>query len=207
MTGPTGPDVAGAPGPEGPAAIRRPARHGRLADIVVWLLTAAVILGGVAAFGFVLATSGALQGLTAAGSPIPTPTAPPETPWLRSIAPGQLGMPPDSDCAACHVTTTGDVGVRPIPALAHPVHGWTTCTECHSNERLIRTAPGHTGIHADQCLVCHREAEAPAPTPQHPSLPGSDCLGCHGRIAPLPATMADKPSELCWLCHQGGRST
>jgi len=30
-----------------------------------------------------------------------------------------------------------------------------------------------------------------------------DCLGCHGTIAPLPSSMVDRPSELCWLCHQG----
>jgi hypothetical protein len=192
------------PVPAGSERPMTPSRGGRIAGlgrVAAWLATAVVVIAAVVAFGLILGASELAKGIAAA-TPAPTVTAPPPTPWLRSIAPGQLAMPPDSDCAACHVTIDGHVGVRPIPALAHPLHGWTTCTECHSNERLVQTAPGHTGIHADQCLVCHVEALGAAPIPQHPSLAGSDCLGCHGKIAPLPSSMVDKPSELCWLCHQ-----
>lgn len=181
---------------------RRPGRGRGLLDLAIWLVSAAAVVGAVALFGAILMTSNLLGGIGVGPTAAPSASEAPPTPWLRSIAPGQLGMPPGSDCGACHVTVDGQVGVRPIPALGHPVHGWTTCTECHTGERLVQTAPGHTGIHADQCLVCHTDAAGPAPTPQHPSLAGSDCLGCHGRIAPLPSSMVDRPAELCWLCHQ-----
>ena len=117
------------------------------------------------------------------------------------MGPGQIAMPDGADCGACHVLDSGGVGVRPIPAIAHPLHGYTECTACHSNESLVDTAPGHTGVHADQCVVCHTTSSVPVPTPRHPTLPDADCLGCHGTIAPLPSSMRDKPKELCWLCH------
>ncbi len=182
-----------------PAPVRRRSIAAR--RLVTWLIGATAIVAAVLVFGYVLAATdlGAIGGATAR----PTAAEPSPTPWLRSIAPGQIAMPPGSDCAACHLTPDGGIGLRPIPALGHPVHGWTNCTECHANDRLVVTAPGHNGIHADQCLVCHKEASEPAPTPQHPSLAGADCLGCHGKIAPLPSSMVGRPSELCWLCHQG----
>jgi hypothetical protein len=167
----------------------------------LWLGSAIVLVAAAAAFAFVLAatdlsgTAARPSGSGAAGA------SPASSPWLISIAPGQLGMPEGADCNACHLTSDGVVGVKAIPAIAHPVHGWSNCTECHSNDRLVQTAPGHTGIHADQCLVCHRESSQPAPKPLHPTLPNSDCLACHGTIAPLPASMTDKPRQLCWLCH------
>jgi len=185
--------------PVNPVRRRRSAAAGRL---LLWLIGATAIVGAVAAFGFVLATSDLLPATAGGATPLPSAVEPSPTPWLRSIAPGQLAMPPGSDCAACHLDPDGGIGLRPIPALAHPVHGWTNCTECHDNARLVQTAPGHNGIHADQCLVCHKDTAGPAPTPRHPSLAGSDCLGCHGTIAPLPSSMAERPSELCWLCHQ-----
>jgi hypothetical protein len=179
----------------------RPRRRTRA--LVVWLASALGLLGAIAAFAFILAATDPSNGQTATG---PTP---PRSPGLSpsfgliSMAPGAIGMPENADCAACHVSDGGAVGVRVIPALAHPVHGWTECTSCHDNARLVATAPGHTGIHAEQCLVCHQQSTAPAPTPRHPSLPDSDCLACHGSIAPLPSGMADKPRTLCWLCHHG----
>lgn len=187
----------------GTAAVPRRRRAATLGRFLLWLATAVAVVGAVLAFAIVLGTSDLLGTMGVGGqSPQPTAAEPSPTPWLRSIAPGQLAMPPGADCAACHLDPDGGIGLRPIPALAHPVHGWTSCTECHDGRRLVETAPGHNGIHADQCLVCHTEADGPAPTPQHPSLAGADCLGCHGTIAPLPSSMADKPSELCWLCHQ-----
>jgi hypothetical protein len=190
---------------DGPVtAPRRRRRSAPIGRLLLWLVTAVAVVGAVVAFGVLLGTSDLLRGVGIGGpTPAPSATEPSPTPWLRTIEPGQLVMGPGSDCAACHLTPDGGIGLRPIPPLGHPVHGWTTCTECHDNDRLVQTAPGHKGIHADQCLVCHKEASEPAPKPQHPSLAGVDCLGCHGTIAPLPSSMVDRPSELCWLCHQG----
>ena len=97
--------------------------------------------------------------------------------------------------------TNGIVGVKAIPAIAHPIHGWTSCTSCHSDATLVATAPGHSGLHAQECLVCHQDSSDPAPTPRHETLPDSNCLSCHGTVAPLPSSMADRPATLCWLCH------
>lgn len=174
----------------------------RAGRYVIWLATAIALVAGAAAFALILiATDPGRGGQTANGSPrasLPGPT------WsgpLLTMGPGDIAMPEGADCGACHVLDSGGVGVRAIPAIAHPVHGWTECTNCHSSDSLVETAPGHTGIHADQCLVCHRDSSKPAPTPRHPSLPDADCLGCHGSIAPLPSSMVDRPKELCWLCH------
>jgi hypothetical protein len=189
---------------ERPVVAARRRRAAGVGRLLLWVASAIVIVGAVVAFGVLLSTSDLLPVTAGGATPRPTVLEPSPTPWLRSIAPGQLAMPPGSDCAACHLNADGGVGLRPIPALAHPVHGWTNCTECHDNARLVQTAPGHNGIHADQCLVCHKDSEGPAPTPKHPSLAGTDCLGCHGTIAPLPSSMVNRPTELCWLCHQGG---
>jgi hypothetical protein len=175
----------------------------RTRAIVVWLASALGLLAAIAAFAFILAATDPSNGQTATGpSPLRSPGASPSF-ALISMAPGAIPMPENADCTACHVMDGGVVGVKTIPALAHPVHGWTECTSCHDNARLVATAPGHSGIHADQCLVCHQRSSEPAPTPRHPSLPDSDCLACHGTIAPLPSGMANKPKELCWLCHHG----
>lgn len=174
----------------------------RMRAIAVWFASALGLLAAVAAFAFILAATDpsnqAANGPTPPRSPGPSPSF-----GLISMAPGAIGMPENADCAACHVVDGGVVGVKAIPALAHPVHGWTECTSCHDNARLVATAPGHSGIHADQCLVCHQRSSEPAPTPRHPTLPESDCLACHGSIAPLPSSMSDKPRTLCWLCHHG----
>lgn len=123
-------------------------------------------------------------------SPSPTPTL---------IA---LQMPIQGDCTACHVTSSGVVTTKPIPALAHPVHGWEDCTACHATDSLVQTAPGHSGIHADQCLLCHTQSTEAAPDQPHPNQADTDCLSCHGSIAPLPASMATRSADACWVCHQ-----
>jgi hypothetical protein len=187
---------ASAPASTSPAGPRR-----RTRSLVAWVASALGLLAAVAAFAFILAATDPSNGQTA-GGPTP-PRSPGSSPsfGLISMAPGAIGMPENADCKACHLVDGGIVGVKTIPALAHPVHGWTDCTGCHDNARLVATAPGHTGIHADQCLVCHQRSTEPAPTPRHPSLPDSDCLACHGSIAPLPSSMVDMPKTLCWLCH------
>jgi hypothetical protein len=173
----------------------------RRGSFVVWLASMLGLLAAVGAFAFVIVATDPATGFLG-GTKSPRPTlGPSSSPALISMAPGQIGMPEDADCAACHVSDGGIIGVRSIPTIAHPIHGWTECTSCHDNARLVATAPGHTGIHADQCLVCHQRSSEPAPTPRHPTLPDSDCLACHGKIAPLPSSMIGRPKALCWLCH------
>lgn len=174
----------------------------RIRPVAVWLASAITLIAAVAVFALILvATNPSNDGRTAAGSPLPSADGPSSSGWLLSGAPGEIRMPEGADCAACHVTDGGVIGVKSIPTIAHPVHGWAECTGCHANDSLVATAPGHTGIHADQCLICHRDSSKPAPTPRHPTLPDSDCLACHGPLVPLPSNMVDRPATLCWLCH------
>jgi len=174
----------------------------RRGPIAAWLASATGLVVAVVAFALILmATDPGRNGGTGSGSATPNASGPLWTGPLLTMGPGQIEMPEGADCGACHVLDSGGVGVRVIPAIAHPLHGWTECTTCHSNESLVKTAPGHAGVHADQCVVCHTRSSVPVPTPRHPSLPDADCLGCHGKIAPLPSSMLDRPKELCWLCH------
>jgi hypothetical protein len=114
-----------------------------------------------------------------------------------------LGMSADSDCAGCHVTEGGTVGLRPVPAIAHPLKGWDQCTSCHASDRLVDTAPGHTGIHAEDCLTCHQPGDLPSPLSRpHRELQNDACLDCHGPTAPLPTDMAHRGESVCWLCHR-----
>jgi hypothetical protein len=114
-----------------------------------------------------------------------------------------LPMPPDADCSACHVTSEGTIGLRPVPPIAHPLEGWSDCTACHAPARLVTTAPGHSGIHADACLTCHRAGDLPAPLSRpHRERQNTACLDCHGSLAPLPADMAHRTDTVCWLCHR-----
>jgi predicted CXXCH cytochrome family protein len=150
----------------------------------------------------VLVANGTLGGRSATGSAAPGASGPGPSDWMFSGPPGAVALPDGSDCTACHVNSAGVIGVKTIPVIAHPIHGWTSCTACHSDATLVKTAPGHSGIHAQECLVCHQQSTDPAPTPKHETLPDSDCLSCHnGTIAPLPSSMAGRPATLCWLCH------
>jgi hypothetical protein len=158
-------------------------------------LVALIVLAGL--FVLTVALPG-LQGAASAPSPSPTPQA-----TSRSLVMSWLNLPPDADCAACHLTSQGGVGVRPVPKVAHPLRGWTDCTACHANERLVATAPGHGGLHATDCLICHEPAELPAPLSRpHRELQNQDCLECHGDTAPLPDDMAHRTESVCWLCHR-----
>ncbi|MFN8622413.1 MAG: hypothetical protein U0869_16895 [Chloroflexota bacterium] len=120
-----------------------------------------------------------------------------------TIRPGiPSAMPITGDCLACHETPQGGVGTKEIPAMAHPLKGWTSCTSCHDSSRLVKTAPGHSGIHADGCTLCHtRETVAPPMRPHTLDLT-QGCLTCHGKDEPLPHSMADRSATNCWLCHQ-----
>jgi len=136
-------------------------------------------------------------------SPSPSPAATPTATSPMALAPIGIAIPADADCSACHLETSGVVGTRPIPVLAHPLEGWTDCTACHADDRLVQTAPGHSGLHKADCLTCHKVAdpEATAPARPHHLVTGQTCVSCHGVDAPLPTDMAGRTN--CWLCHPG----
>jgi hypothetical protein len=128
-------------------------------------------------------------------------TASPGIPGSR--APAMVLMSPDADCGACHLDAGGGVTTPVIPVMAHPLEGWRDCTACHANDRLVKTAPGHSSLHKADCLVCHKPpapGTSPAPRPHH--IPTDQpCLACHGKTAPLPTDMAGRSN--CWICHSG----
>ena len=128
--------------------------------------------------------------------------APTPSPSGRTLVMSWVNLPPDADCGACHQTASG-VSAPQVPKIAHPLRGWTDCTACHSNERLVATAPGHAGIHATDCLICHEPADLPAPLSRpHRELHNQNCLDCHGKTEPLPADMTHRAQSVCWLCHR-----
>ena len=122
-------------------------------------------------------------------------------PSVVLMAMGLAHIPTSEDCLLCH-DEGGKGGVKPIPALGHPLAGWTACLTCHTNEKLGRTAPGHVGIGESECLNCHKEAQpGPAITQAHAQL-NRPCLDCHGSVAHLPTSMVGRNQDDCWLCHK-----
>jgi predicted CXXCH cytochrome family protein len=90
-----------------------------------------------------------------------------------------------------------------MPVMGHPLEGWSKCTACHAPERLVDTAPGHSGIHASECTVCHKPGNLPVPLSRpHRDNQNVACLSCHGSKAPLPSDMAHRREAVCWLCHR-----
>ncbi len=171
-------------------------------------------------YGYALAVMSLLACIVAAGAFIivvalpemartsaapPASPASPASPSPSPIAPfmAWLSLPADADCAACHLTDKGAIGLRAVPAMAHPLTGWTNCTACHASDRLVETAPGHTGLHSTDCLRCHQPQQLPAPLSRpHRELQNQACLDCHGQTEPLPSDMAHRPEMVCWLCHR-----
>ena len=93
--------------------------------------------------------------------------------------------------------------------MGHPLWGWRDCTACHATPSLVKTAPGHSGLHKDQCLICHQtqtDAGVATTPPLRPEHMGTDkpCTACHGvdEHAPLPENMAGR-GNTCWICHNG----
>jgi hypothetical protein len=112
-------------------------------------------------------------------------------------------VPSGAECSGCHLTDRGVIGLRPIPEMGHPLEGWTDCTACHSTSSLVNTAPGHTGIHATECITCHMPADLPAPLSRpHRDRQNMACLECHGSVAPLPTDMTHRSELVCWICHR-----
>ena len=137
-----------------------------------------------------------------------SPSASPAPSSGMALSPIGIEMPSDANCGACHVTTNGIVGVKDIPLMAHPLKGFANCTACHNPAGLVKTAPGHSSLHANQCLICHHEnpnlasMSAPPLRPEH--MGGQACTTCHGvdQHAPLPSDMAGR-GDNCWICHNG----
>ena len=144
---------------------------------------------------------------SAAPGETPGPSASPES--AMALSPIGVVMPPGADCNGCHLTTTGSVGVKPIPKLGHPLHGFADCTACHNPNGLVKTAPGHSSLHKGDCLICHQEnpnLTTASVGPMRPEHMGTDkpCTACHGvdKHAPLPPEMAGR-GDNCWICHNG----
>ncbi len=177
---------------------------GRAYRLAIASLVAAVCL--VAAFVLVGIVAPEME---RAGYPIPwltsTPTATPSPSSSASprILMNGAAMPGDAQCAGCHLTDSGAIGLRPIPAMGHPLEGWSDCTACHATTSLVKTAPGHSGIHATECLICHKPGDLPAPLSRpHRERQNTACLQCHGSTAPLPTDMTHRSETVCWLCHR-----
>jgi len=114
---------------------------------------------------------------------------------------GLAHIPTSADCLLCHASG-GSPAVKTIPAMGHPLAGWTACLTCHTNDKLGRTAPGHEGIAESECTNCHKEpTQGPAITQAHANL-NKPCLDCHGSVAHLPTSMVGRDQDECWLCHK-----
>jgi hypothetical protein len=178
---------------------RTAARYGY--PLGVALLVAAICLTG----GFLLVVALPEMARVADGGPAATasPTPAPTATSPMALDPIGIPMSPDADCGACHLDTSGLVGTREIPDLAHPLEGWKDCTACHADDRLVDSAPGHSGLHRAECLVCHQvpSAEGTAPPRPHHIFTDAACVTCHGTEAPLPTDMAGRTT--CWICHTG----
>jgi hypothetical protein len=126
--------------------------------------------------------------------------APSGSPQLMSM--GLAHIPTSSSCLLCH-ETGGSAGLKPIPAVGHPIEGWGRCAVCHTGERLGRTAPGHDGIPEEECLNCHKvPPDGPPITQPHSRFQDQQCLDCHGSYAHLPTSMVGRNQDECWLCHK-----
>ena len=162
-----------------------------IATLFGGLLVGAIAGGAV----LIVAVSQGPATAVVAPSPSPSPSSPP------AVGVGTIMDELHGNCIACHLKPDGGVGTKPIPPVGHPTQGWTACTACHARDRLVQTAPGHTGIHADQCLVCHTSTTAAAAMRPHGENVGN-CLTCHGSSAPLPDSMKGYAATTCWLCHR-----
>lgn len=133
----------------------------------------------------------------------PTATATPSAAPPGGSVPIGLQVMPGTECMACHLDPSGAIGAARATVLAHPLEGWKDCTACHADDRLVRTAPGHSGIHKADCLACHKvpDAEGTAPPRPHHLVADATCVSCHGTEAPLPTDMTGRNN--CWICHGG----
>lgn len=153
-----------------------------------------------------------LAGNTAV-KPSPTPTVKPSPSSRSAMSPVGIEMPADANCNGCHTTDSGGVGTKQPPVMGHPLAGWRDCTACHTVGSLVKTAPGHTSLHKDDCLICHQTraeagaSDAPRTRPEHMGA-AKPCSACHGidDHAPLPESMKGR-GDNCWICHNGPEYT
>ena len=139
---------------------------------------------------------------------IPTRSSVPADTGAAAASPSgglfQMGIahiPTSAQCVLCH-EGGGSAAVKTIPAMGHPLAGFTACLTCHTNEELGRTAPGHDGIPESECTNCHKEpVQGPAITQAHAAL-NRPCLDCHGSVAHLPTSMVGRNQNDCELCHK-----
>jgi hypothetical protein len=159
--------------------------------LLVMNITLVVLLLGIVVFSSLRTTPGN-----------PAQLNPSASPSLDLMSMGLAHIPTTNDCLLCHYSG-GEGGLKPIPAVGHPLEGWRTCSACHTEEKLGRAAPGHTGITDDECLNCHQEAqEGTAITQPHSELQDQQCLDCHGSYSHLPESMVGRDQDECWLCHK-----
>ncbi len=187
---------------------------GRRLARLAYPVTVMVLLFGIFAVAAFLATVALPDmirtGSVASASPsaVPSSSVNPQPTSAMALSPIGIAMPSDANCGACHTTATGGVGVKTIPYLGHPLKGFANCTACHNPAGLVKTAPGHSSLHANECLVCHEEnpnlpdLSAAPMRPEH--MTGQACTNCHGvdKHAPLPSDMAGR-GDNCWICHNG----
>ena len=169
-------------------------------SVAIVLLSAAIIIGiGLPELERAMVVSPTRtpeQNASSTAEPTAEPTAGP-------LLMGGAIVPADARCAGCHSMTTGTIGTIAIPVMAHPVEGWSRCADCHAPARLVDTAPGHSGIHATECIICHKAGDLPAPLSRpHRDNQNVACLSCHGTTAPLPSDMTHRKETVCWLCHR-----
>jgi hypothetical protein len=169
-----------------------------------------VLSVAIAVMGFLIVVNIAIpeirsSGVFAAKGPLNPSAEPTTTPRpTTDISMGGAVIPANAQCAGCHLDGTGSIGLDAIPVMAHPLEGWGKCTNCHAPDKLVETAPGHTGIHASECTVCHKPGDLPAPLSRpHRENENVACLSCHGTpTAPLPPDMTHRKEATCWLCHR-----
>jgi hypothetical protein len=164
----------------------------RIDRSVLIVAVAVVAVGGV--LGVAVLRDRVQSEPTASASPSPAAST-------GDMRMGLAHIPTSNSCLLCH-TTGGEAGLKPIPAIGHPLEGWRSCTVCHTDEKLGRTAPGHQGIEESECTNCHKVAPVgPAITQAHSQLT-KPCLECHGQVAHLPSSMVGRNTDECWLCHK-----
>jgi hypothetical protein len=160
------------------------------------LIVANILVVGLLAFSMVADWMKVLPPMI--GTATPSAPASPTAPLMEM---GLAHIPTSAECVLCH-ESGGSAGVKVIPALGHPLAGWTACLVCHTNDELGRKAPGHEGIAESECLNCHKEAlEGPPITQAHADLHEA-CLDCHGDFAHMPTSMVGRNQDECWLCHK-----
>ena len=115
----------------------------------------------------------------------------------------------NGQCTLCHTTTISGPAPAGGPAIPHAVDGRSDCLSCHRQGGLRPTPSDHTGRTNASCTMCHQApTKAQAQQNAAPQIPHSldgrtDCATCHSSplIPAVPADHANRPNEMCVLCH------